>query len=242
MRIAMLAVFCLALVGCVVKDINGDGKTLLACYGDSNTIGLPAAGPSWCDDLKQQVVLFNWQVTNYGWPGVSGVNENPSGQPPCGGLLPFGGPGCSLGWVEYAVSGGTPPFNPYLGAADVVMLAYGTNDVAVNVQQYGDAAITVLPPRLIQAYRDDIAALPTGTLVFVALIPPFYQYPGRTWDPRWNQVVVAINTLIKATWPANRIIDLYSGYVPADYSDNVHFVASGQQKRATAAYNALINS
>src|SRR5207244_13068868 len=100
---------------------------------------------------------------------------------------------------------------------------------------------------LLPWYLDYIAGLPAVTLVLVALTPPFAPSapspPAEPWDSRWNPVVQATNRLIQQTWPANRIVDFYAiTSVPKDYSDLVHLNVGGQQKRAAAAYNALLNS
>jgi len=244
MKQAMLAILCILLHGCVVKDITGDERIVIGCFGDSNTM---TTGGSWCDNLSPLVSPYHWEVMNYGWPGATARNENPSGPAPCGGVLAFGAPKCSLWWLQSALTGFPPPLNAYLAPVDVVFLAYGTNDIHNGVSAYGDKARRVIPQLIVQAYLDDIAALPAGTLVLVALIPPFNPYapspPAEPWDSRWNRVVQATNHLIQQTWPANRIVDFYAiASVPKDYSDLVHLNVGGQQKRAAAAYNALLNS
>ena len=244
MNTTMLAILCILLHGCVVKDITGDARIVIGCFGDSNTM---TTGGSWCDNLSPLVSPYHWEVMNYGWPGATARNENPSGPPPCGGILAFGVPKCSLWWIQSALTGFPPPLNPYLAPMDVVLLAYGTNDIRNGVTMYGNSALQLIPPLIVHAYREDIAALPAGTLVLIALVPPFNPYapspPAPAWDPRWNQVVLATNQLIRQSWPANRIVDFYAvASVPGDYADLVHLNAGGQQKRAAAAYNALIHS
>jgi hypothetical protein len=73
-----------------------------------------------------------------------------------------------------------------------------------------------------------------GADVFVALTPPIQPAPDGI-----NDEVVELNTMIRSRFPADRVIDFWSGMMPDDFADSVHLVDSGQQKRARAAWGVL---
>jgi alpha-tubulin suppressor-like RCC1 family protein len=111
-------------------------------------------------------------------------------------------------------------------AADAVILAYGTNDLlsaGAAPRDVGSAYV-----RLRQRARA------AGVDVFAALTPPV-QPSARDVNSR----ILELNGLLAELFPSARIIDFWSDMSPEDYVDDVHLGASGQAKRARAAWRAL---
>jgi lysophospholipase L1-like esterase len=109
---------------------------------------------------------------------------------------------------------------------DAVILAYGTNDLLIARSPPEEVALAY--ERLRRRART------AGVEVFVALTPPV-QPPIRDI----NADVGELNAVIAKLFPASRIIDFWSGMSPEDFTDGVHFEASGHAKRALAAWKVL---
>jgi alpha-tubulin suppressor-like RCC1 family protein/lysophospholipase L1-like esterase len=110
-------------------------------------------------------------------------------------------------------------------SVDAVVFAYGTNDLAMAKAK---------PLEIANAYsRLRQRARIAGVDVFVALTPPI-QTPGGI-----NLAVDEINRLLRSRFPADRVIDFWSGILPEDFADSVHLTDSGQEKRARAAWETL---
>jgi lysophospholipase L1-like esterase len=146
------------------------------------------------------------------------------------------------GWIfrNHAVSGATvthwPAAPSWVGpqldealaadAPDAVVLAFGTNDVRAG--QPTD--------RIVAAYRDAATAvMKTGALVFVALTPPIHPP-----EPEHAEAIAALNTALRAAFPATRLVDFAADMRDTDYeADGLHPNSGGQRKRAAAALRAL---
>jgi lysophospholipase L1-like esterase len=110
------------------------------------------------------------------------------------------------------------------GAPDVVLLAFGTNDVlarATPEQAFG--ALLKLSARIEAA----------GAVTVPALIPPFPKMgaPGRV-------TIAAYNAMVKEHFGA-RTIDFHTGMDDPELFDGVHFYPAGQKRRAVVAAAVL---
>jgi hypothetical protein len=96
--------------GCVV-DRNGDGHTVLACVGDSNTDDTPSIGAKkWCQRIADAEP--SWIVHDASLWGVTAFPRPP--------LYPFHG----RTFVDLALAADPPP--------DVLVIALGANDLLQN--------------------------------------------------------------------------------------------------------------
>jgi|GEM_PF-1008789 len=111
-------------------------------------------------------------------------------------------------------------------SVDAVILAYGTNDLSM---------VKASPEEIANAYsRLRQRARAAGVDVFVALTPPIQPASDLI-----NRSVAELNALLRSRFPSDRVIDFWSGMRPEDFADSVHLVASGQEKRARAAWESL---
>lgn len=109
-------------------------------------------------------------------------------------------------------------------APDVVLLAFGTNDV-VYIRKPEQAFDALL------ALEKQIDT--SGAVTLAALIPPFPRAgkPGR-------RGIAAYNTLVRKHF-GRRTIDFHTGMDSPEYSDGVHFYPAGQKQRAAVAAAVL---
>ena len=110
-------------------------------------------------------------------------------------------------------------------APDVVLLAYGTNDLMRHTSPEQVVAATL--GHVLRAREEGVDA-------FVALTPPAPQLGGD-----FGERVEALNALLRRAVHPDRILDFHSGFSAADFADTVHLDAGGQEKRARAAWAAL---
>jgi lysophospholipase L1-like esterase len=115
--------------------------------------------------------------------------------------------------------------------ADVVVFAFGTNDVRLSEQQSWTAAA-------IASRLHDLAAIAEQAHVtaFVATVPPNYADIGG------DAMVVDVNRALRADAAlTGRLIDFDSGFEPAYFvPKNVHVNDAGQELRAARALIALV--
>jgi lysophospholipase L1-like esterase len=199
-------------------DVNEDDTLVVACLGDSNT-SWPWFG-GYCESVAAEhpdVVVLNYAV-----PGSRAI----------------GGAFDGLAQIEWAATG-----DPAAGKlpADVVVLAFGTNDIghdgAITAEEMADR---------IDALKAAATAL--GMPAYVASIPP--RFLGRATDaspctpnPAATPVIEAANALIRRrTWP-RWLVDFHSGFTcPAHFAvDGVHFNQAGQDLRAARVDELLFS-
>lgn len=189
---------------CPLTDTNGDGAIKVTCIGDSNTgTAVKVTGvTSWCDYFSEKVKAKGWIVTNRGVSGTSATEQGP-------------------GMLNTALK---------LDQPDLVIMAYGTNDVGYYKH---DAQTTV------NSYKKLVnVAQSGGARSIVATSPPqlCYALVGLTEDP-----VGPLNSLLKSSFLSEDLLDFYSIMNPStDFRDCIHMNNSGQQKRAEAAYSKLV--
>ena len=184
-----------------LRDRNGDGRMTLVCLGDSNTASVHGAPMPWCERLHG-LLPADWSAVNRGLGGASAVSRLS--------LLH------AEAQLDYALENDSP---------DVVLLAYGTNDLLAGVE-VGE---------IVRAYElHEQRALEDGVEVFVALTPPL-----RAPQSRLAGRVEALNEALRAAFRPDRIVDFFSGIEPGDFLDDLHLGDSGQAKRARAAAEAL---
>lgn len=220
------------LVGCLIDLPHGasppDGILRITVAGDSNTkFGCTNPSPTWphCDEsvpswvdclnaldavnpLNTQTVVSGHQFNNQGLGGSSACDPN----------FPF----------PFSDFGGDVHM-PYIldTVPDVVILAYGTNDLF-----YG-----FTPSQIVDCYQalyHQIAV--SGAIPFIALTPP---EPGRA--PTVTDVMVQdLNTRLVAAFGTRQTIDFYTGVTSdALQADGVHVTDAEQHRRAQIVYDAL---
>lgn len=168
---------------------------------------------SWCD--RAQVLMPSFPVIKY--PDIA-VPEP----------LQFlkrafiGYPACNNGAVDLST---------YLVEtldADIVIVALGSNDLI---------AFGYTPAEVVACIEAAETYLGDRQL-FVALVPAVYApYPNPAAK---NALIDETNTLLRAAFPVDRIVDFHDGFTVDLYaSDGLHFNEAGQQKRAERAVEAL---
>jgi lysophospholipase L1-like esterase len=110
-------------------------------------------------------------------------------------------------------------------APDVALLAYGTNDVLAKVASREIVAAIARHARRLQA---------EGVAPFIALVPPL-----RSDDVASNRAVQELNAGLRQAFPAERILDFFSGFGDEALVDRVHQGAAGQARRARIAADLL---
>ena len=209
-------------------DENGDGRTVVACLGDSNTdpvfnARLPGGG--WCERLAESVGSTA-EVHNFGAGGGTVACDFP-----------------------LEVSLAAHQLDQAIAAdADVVVLAFITNDVRYALR--GDCAsldparrasgnpITAeqidreLSRRLHALVRRDKVAH-----FWIVLAPPALPPDGDVI----NAKILEIDQHLARRYAKSRRVAVIDPppLEPADYADSLHLSAAGQEKRARAVRSAL---
>lgn len=210
-----------------VSDTNGDGLVTVVCLGDSNTMFDHVGGlrRAWCEQLDDAVANPNWRFVNRALLGMTAVDLRRT-----------------LGDLTMYVDAPTP--HPVtidatlrLDHADVVILAFGTNDLRPLTNELAT------PEQLVTAYQAHVEKLRRGGagVVLIALTPPTVPPSPPADLPR----IDAANALLRRTFPADMLLDFAAGMVPGDYGygdehDGVHIGQSGQRKRMQTAYRRLL--
>jgi len=206
-----------AITGCRPGNVGGDGWITVVCLGDSNTQGgyLYAAGEGWCEQLERRLESPPWRTVNRGRSGATACRTPRRPESPSEPLD-------AEDMLERTLEEDRP---------DVVILAFGTNDVILGC----DAEATLA------AYHRMVARIALdGREALVALVPPFL--PPNTNRPRHplDDRIDALNERLRREFRSAQIVDFASGMEPADYfADGVHIRPGGQLKHAEAARAAL---
>ncbi len=186
-----------------LRDVDGDGRMLVVCLGDSNTEHSERFPASWCRDLAE-LLPEGWTVVNRGLGGATATGAS---------LRP------AREQLEYALDWDRP---------DVLLAAFGTNDLLAGVASEEIVAALVELRRL---------ATEGGAELFVAELPPL-----RTAGPEGRSFAAEVaetNELLRRAIPAERRLDLGSGFSEALLRDGVHLGAEGHARRARRALEAL---
>ncbi len=214
-----------------VADLVSGGGVVVACLGDSNTqewdpgnfhaCGSPDTQTTmWCTRLATMVQPLGWTVRNHAVFGATVLSPNP--------LAPgFTSTASQQLTAALAVSP-TP---------DVVILAFGTNDLAQPISSIVAAYA---------AMKQTIEA--GGRRAMIALTPP-QATANLTNGTSSNALIEQLNSELRARFTgADDLIDLASGLVPGstwgsvDYTDSKHMNNCGQEKRAIAAFEQLTHA
>lgn len=210
----MVGVPLLVASGCL-RDVNRDGRVLIACLGDSNTqAGWPdAESVRWCElaaaRLPDVVALRGpfplrepVQFLNLGLGGGAVTDAE---------AVPWAAPS----QLRAALAAG----------ADVVIAAFGTNDVRRRLESV---------EKIVSGYRTLCAnAAPARCLV--ALTPPVFP-PHEDRNP----AIATLNAALRGAFPPSQVIDFWTGFERGDFSpDGLHLSHQGQEKRASRAVDAL---
>jgi lysophospholipase L1-like esterase len=113
---------------------------------------------------------------------------------------------------------------PDTAASSIVIIAFGTNDLAVlglTPQEAFDAIVNL---------RNTSEA--AGHTTFVATVPP-RPIPGDGLAEQINALLLA------SSIPSDRIIDFYTGFDDLVDPDGVHFINAGHELRAARALMML---
>lgn len=200
-----------------VGDVNGDGLITIACLGDSNTSGLWWSGPSWCEQLDQLLLPATAVTNEKGFGGATAVRVL---TPPLS---------------DWIIDGYEQLSSAIQTQADVVVMAFGTNDL-------GDPRIGATPQDVVNAYTElKSIAEASGLFVLIAFTPPTFP-PVSNFEER-NSLYDQLNALLLSTFPADRLVDFRAPPLifPDDYmSDGIHMNVPGQAKRALQVYDQLI--
>ena len=198
------------LAGCV-WDVNGDGQVVVACLGDSNS-AFPFG--MYCEQLAVQYpdVVF----VSYAVPGSRAI----------------GGTDDGLSQIAEAAAGANGP------PADVVLLAFGTNDIGgggISASEVADRIDTLVT-----------AAADAGMPALVATIPPRFVARAEgdtvcTPNASATPVIEATNALIRERTEPLWLVDFDSGFVcPTHFfPDGVHMSAAGVELRTERAAAAI---
>jgi hypothetical protein len=211
-----------------VSDVNGDGRTVVACLGDSNTdpvFNAKLPGGSWCERLARRYGATA-EFHNFGAGGGTIACDFP---------LPV-----SLAAVQLDEA--------IVADADAIVLAFITNDARYAVA----GSCTSLDPARRQqgrpVTRDEIGrelAVRLRDLVregrtprfWILLAPPALPPEG----PAINETISSIDRRLGRRYARSGRVEVieHPALERADYADALHMSASGQDKRARAVGAAL---
>ena len=208
----------------------GTGPIRVACLGDSNTasgwqIGQPDGFPQedgWCERLADEVL----SSTNCGW-GSATASPNTTG-------LPFFQ---GAGQLETALD------DP---ATDVVILAFGTNDVGALLNNPDRLLLEDPTPAGVADVIEGLVAEAesAGAAVLVATTPyrELPTDPARAPPPAGrNDLADELNDELAQRFGASMRVDFTHSFTTSDYlSDGLHVSASGMAKRAYRARRAVL--
>jgi alpha-tubulin suppressor-like RCC1 family protein/lysophospholipase L1-like esterase len=123
------------------------------------------------------------------------------------------------GQLTYAIENDAP---------DAVILAFGTNDLLADVPS----------AEIVDAYRSHALRIyEAGALPFVALTPPV-----QPASHALNARVRELNGALRAAFAPERLIDFWSGFGAADFTDALHLGDAGHERRAQAAAAVLLQA
>jgi lysophospholipase L1-like esterase len=195
---------CLGSADCVLDDWNRDGTTLVACAGDSNTV-TGAKTQSWCVFLPGYLNGVTTQSV-----GLAGTraSDDPG--------LPFGSPSSSHVYLQRMLT-------TWSRKPDVIVLAWGTNDIGVHDPEEIVSAIDTLAEWM---RREGIVPL-------VASVP-------RRLEGTTDAAIASVNAQLAARY-GPCLIDFTTMTPPTGewYHSSRHVNQAGQRRRAIAAYRTL---
>jgi lysophospholipase L1-like esterase len=114
-----------------LPDANGDGDTVLACLGDSNTAVNPSTTTKWCELLQALVDEPRFRIVNFARGGATAIrSREPSG----------------YDQLPQAIAAG----------ADAIVLAFGTNDTNRENKADPDAVLRAYRELSAAAEREGI--------------------------------------------------------------------------------------
>jgi len=181
----------------------------VSCLGDSNTAyGWPdPTDRRWCEMLGEFPESVGTRIDNLARGGAilhAASTSWPGGDE-------------QLAWASAA------------GRSDVIVLAFGTNDLR------GGSSPRAVAHRYAALRR---RAEARGAAVYVALAPPVW--PPEPGADDLNRRIAALNVLLERSWPAQRTLDFHVGFTRDDFEkDGLHLNAAGQRKRAAIARGVL---
>lgn len=207
-------------------DRNQDGQIVIACLGDSNTAsgwqasyegGFPPE-LGWCEQLRALMKDEGTRVVNL---GLGGASVSPRANQAVPEILAFFS---GIDQFEYVVEA---------EPVDVVLLAFGTNDVLPQVN--GD------PESILDHYNLLWRrGRSRGLLVFVAMTPPVFPHRRTGRLPRSRAMLAETNEWLARTFPSLYRLAFDADVDEGDFMDHVHLNARGQTKRAREAHRALV--
>lgn len=207
----------------VCREPWGTGAVRVACLGNSNTesdwqINRPDGFPTedgWCERLADDVLTS----VNCGWSGATAL-PNVTGEP------------YFQGEEQVAAALADP-------LVDVLILAYGTNDLWFGVNNPGHLLADDLTPAGIADQIEALAlqAEQSGALVLVGTTP--YRLPPE--DLSINDLADDLNAELALRFAPESLVDFTTGFVAGDYlNDGLHMSSDGMARRATAARQAVL--
>jgi hypothetical protein len=191
-----------------IVDRTGDGFVRIAGCGDSNSDNLTAAGSGvgWQIHAQRQLNRKQWQVVPLGAGGAV--------------ISSYGVPAFA-GWTQ--VHTAINHLN-----AEMVVLAFGTNDLGVLASFPGSIAVQ---------YQITVASIEAaGVRALVATTP----FNPSSDTAAYINAVSSLNTLLRATFPARQIVDFDSWCTAAHFkTDIIHLNTAGQVERGNRVLAAI---
>jgi lysophospholipase L1-like esterase len=201
----------LMLLTASLTDLNHDGTLKIGCAGDSNTaLGWPKDAAALMTTATPSMGEAAGSATSVEWLNVA--------KPGTGACLPS-----MLG-----DGGGVPQVRALVAAgADVVIAAFGTNDVLAG-----------LAPEAIVACYEEMETIAGGRKFFVALAPPIYATVKDV--EKSDAQITALNAALAARF-GTMVVDFHDGFARDLYvpGDGVHLSPKGQALRARRAVERL---
>ena len=191
--------------GAVTAGETADTPRRVACLGDSNTAVVdPASGTTgWCERLAASMSAAGVEFDNHAAPGATV---------------------CEPGWESRWA--GPQLERALAGRPDVVVAAFGTNDLAVLHRR---------PEAVVECHAALRRALPEDVVFLVALAPPAYE--AHAW---LAPGVSELGRLLRASFPPRHLVDFESGFTRGDFeADGLHANEAGQRLRAERARAVL---
>jgi len=198
---------------CPVEDYNEDGRIIIGCSGDSNTW---LAG-NWCSQLPSLAAEhgLQWEVINAGYPYLASS------------AAPY--------QINEILT--DPTLNPTGAVPDVLILAFGTNDVGSwFTGTYGfDGSFE----NIMNQFAADVAiALNDGMRPLVALPPEVRDTPDCPADQ--GDRLLTLRDMLAAAYTGPFRIAFDPPFVnPDDLVDCLHLNPVGQMKRAVSVMDVL---
>ncbi len=207
-------------------DRNADGAIVIGCLGDSNTssrwqYAQPdgySADQGWCEQLGALIDDPRVRVVNLGLGGATVTDNDYGGVPQA--RLHYDGS------EQLAALLDTEP-------VDIVILSFGTNDVL--------SKISGVPRDIVDNYNRLWRRIQTSDVLgFVATTPPVMPHRRSGKYRRDLGRIAELNARLVETFAPRSLMDFETGFVGADYLDDIHLNAQGQAKRAAEAHRRIV--